>query len=644
MANKDVYIIEIDADGTPFIKELEKVEKETKKTGKKIEDDLGGGFDKVGFAVGKLKGAFVALTAAIGAGQLFKSAIDGAIQQEEAVNKLNTALKLNGLFSETASRDLQNFATGLQQVTTVGDETTLEMLGLALAFTKNASEAKKLTQAAIDFSAFTGQDLQTSIEQLGKTLSGSAGRLGDYASELKNLSKEQLKAGAGVDIIAAKFRGAGEAQATTFGGALKQLTNNFGDMLESIGQFITQSTTLITTIKLLSNAFAGLATSISRTRIEFFGTDSEKAALNVELLKETIAKTEAQVTRYKELMASAKDETSFFGLITEKASTAQDSYRARLAKLEPVLAGMKARYEELTKAQKDAADSGRNVVDLESVRKAREEFDKTITQIKDQRLQLQIASAQGILDETERTAALESLKAARITQIHEQFTARIAELAQQRAEKQFVTAEQYNTAIVESVKLRDQQITNLTDEYQKTQLAKSKAFSDSIGSTLVSGIAGSMQALGAALVNGEDAWGAFAKSVIGVIGDLMIQVGTSIILQAEAIKALQAAIATFAWPAALAAGLALIALGGAFKAISGKGASGSVPAAAPTGGATGPVATTPVAGPDLNQAANGQQININVEGTVLDPRSVGQQIARILQDTFESNSATVNYA
>lgn len=643
MAEKDVYIIEIDVDGKAAVRAMDDIEKKAEKTGKSLKSDLGGGFDGVGAALGKLKGAFLAITAAIGAGQLFKSAIEGAIEQEKAVNRLNVALRLSGNYTEQASKDLQSFANSLQQVTTVGDDVSLEMLSLALTFTKTTDQAKALYSAALDLSAATGTDLNTAVEQLGKTLTGSVGRLAVYETKLQSLSKEQLRAGAGIDLIAAKFKGAAVAEAQTFGASLTQLNNNFGDVLEAIGEFITKSPLFIQTIKDISSGLSAAAKSISETRIAVFGDESEKASLKISQLKDKIDATEKSVALYRDKIANAKDEVGFLGLWTEKASTVQDSYGLRLARTLPVLNALKKEYESLTKNQAEVAGRGGNVIDLAAVKLAREEFAKTVQQIKDQRLALQVSGAQAITDETQKAASLELLKAQRIESINVAFAERLNAIKKLAQEKQYITDEQYNLAVVEATKLRNEQIAQIDDASKKAQLAKQEEFSKSIGSTLVSGISSSFQALGAALAKGEDAWGAFAKSVLGVIGDLMIQVGTSIILQAEAIKSLQAAIATFAWPAALAAGLALIALGGAFKALSGGGGS-SVPSASPTGGAAGPIATTPIAGDQVATPGQTQAININVEGTVLDPRSVGQQIATILQETFESNAATVRYA
>lgn len=643
MADKQVYILEIDVDGKGAIKAMDKVEDKAKSTGKKVEKDLGGGFDAAGAALGKLKGAFLGIAAAIGTGAFLKESIDAAIKQENAINKLNTALRLTGNFSERTSQELQSFASGLQQVTTIGDETSLEMLGLALNYTKTTEQAKELYLASIDLAAATGTDLGTAVEQLGKTLTGTAGRLAEYDVRLRDVSKEQLKAGAAIDLIAAKFKGAAAAEATTFGGALTQMNNNLGDVLESVGMFITKSPTLIGFINDLSKSFAQLSTDISRARIDFFGTESEQAGTKIDRLKETIAKLEGQVATYTKKISEAKDEKILFGLVTSSASTVVASYQSRLNKIVPVLDNMKATLSDLTK---DIKENG-SAIDANAANyaKAAIDFQKYVQTIKDQRLALDVAAAQAITNSTEKQAALEALKAERILSINADLNTRLSALATEFKAREGATQEQYNEALLASIDIRNAKINQLDDELAKNNKARMEQITANIKNTLVNGISTGLQNVGAALAKGENAFAAFGNAVLSIMGDMAIQLGTMIIAEAIAIDTLSKSISNwFTAPAAIAAGIALVAIGGAIKAMAGGPSGSGAPTPSPTGGASGAIATTPVVGPEVLTPDQNQAININVEGTVLDPRSVGQQIAQILQDTFDSNQATVSYA
>ena len=202
-----------------------------------------------------LNSTLVKLGAAVAAAFAGKKLIDAAVQQEKAINSLNQALIRSGEFSQEASQDLQDFASQLQEVTTIGDETTLELLALAKSFGVSNEEAKKLVTTAADASVALGVDARTALEQLGGTLSGTQGRLAKFVPEVKELSQEALKSGQAIDIFSKKFAGAAQGELQTFDGALTQTQNIIGDFAEELGFLITQSPIVIDTIKAVGKGF-----------------------------------------------------------------------------------------------------------------------------------------------------------------------------------------------------------------------------------------------------------------------------------------------------------------------------------------------------------------------------------------------------
>lgn len=647
MADKETYIVEIDLDGKPIIKTLHDIERASDKTGAQVKQRIGGGFSIVEGAITSLKGAFLGLAAAIGSAQFLKSTIEAAIKQEEAINHLNTALRLTGNYTEQTSLNLQQFASDIQAVTIVGDEAAVELLALALNFTTSAEQAKLLTQVAIDLSAATGKDLTRSLETLGATLSGSIGLLGKVAPEVKNLSQEQLAAGQAIDILAAKFKGAGAAQAQSFGGAVVQTTNSIGDLVEAIGMLVTRSSSLTSTVKSVGATFADWTRSVNSLRIDLMGSESEKAQDKIDSLKESISKTEAKIAAFKRQISEAKDETHFFGLITSQASTAQDSARLKISRLEPTLVALKKRYEELTQAQDKTKKSSVNVIDTAAIKAAQSDFAIYAQKIVDQRIALELSLAQSLTNEADRTAAIEQLKSDRVRSINMAFETDLESLKKTAREKNLANTAQYFEAEAQLAAIQMGRLTALHNEEVRVVEEKNRQIVASVQNVLVSGVVNGMAQLGAAVATGQNAWESFGGSVLAILGDMMIQLGASIVAQSTALQALAAALANpFLAGGGIVAGLALIALGGALKgAGTSRGGVGAVaPPASPTGGILGPVAGTPVTGPDVESPGKGQAITINVEGTVLDPRSVGRQIAQILQETFESNEAMVSYA
>lgn len=221
-------------------------------------------------AVGEVSNSFLNLrTAAIGAlagigvGKFVKDAVAAAAQQEEAVQKLNTALALSGELSQENTQDFLDFASALQATSTVGDEVSLGLVGLAKSFGASNEQAKQILQTAADLSAVTGESLESSVRNLSKTLGGLKGELGETQPELRGLTAEQLQNGEAITILSSKYDGAAEALTKTFSGALRQTSNTFGDLLEAVGAFISESPSVIAAINLSAEVFNDLAKAIS---------------------------------------------------------------------------------------------------------------------------------------------------------------------------------------------------------------------------------------------------------------------------------------------------------------------------------------------------------------------------------------------
>lgn len=282
MADNYKVGVEVTADSKEAEKGLKNVEKSvdnldktTKKANKSSDDlnqklkNLGQGFQTFGKNMSLYVTGPIAALAAV--------SVRNFGIQEAAINKLNQSLKNAGTFSREASEDMQAFASQLQKASVNGDEATLSMLALARNFTQTNEQAKELVSAAADLSAATGKSFESSVVNLGKTFAGLAGEIGESVPALRNLTAEQLKAGAAIDLVAKKFAGSALAETKTFNGQITQLKNSFGDLLEIVGQqlvpfissFVTRLQTLIDYLnqldpvtRNLAIAFAGIVAAI----------------------------------------------------------------------------------------------------------------------------------------------------------------------------------------------------------------------------------------------------------------------------------------------------------------------------------------------------------------------------------------------
>jgi hypothetical protein len=104
-------------------------EKKMGQSGQKAGSNFSDGFSKAAKGATKAVATIGAAIAAIGTVTIFKS-VALAREQEDAVNRLNTSLKITGQFSKETSEELQAYASSLQQSSKFGDEAILSAQGL----------------------------------------------------------------------------------------------------------------------------------------------------------------------------------------------------------------------------------------------------------------------------------------------------------------------------------------------------------------------------------------------------------------------------------------------------------------------------------------------------------------------------------
>lgn len=214
--------------------------------------------------IGKMGRAFAAMA------RLVAIPVRLAIEQERVEAQLTQVIKSTGGAAGLAAVKLREMAAAMQQLTTFGDETIIGAQNLLLTFTNIGGSGgifERSTQAVLDVATAMGMDLKGAALQVGKALNDPATglsmltRVGITFSEtqkdlIKDLQKMGDTAGAQtviLDELERQFGGSAAAAKDTFGGALVSLNNDFGDLLENVGTFITQNEDL----KVLIGAIAG---------------------------------------------------------------------------------------------------------------------------------------------------------------------------------------------------------------------------------------------------------------------------------------------------------------------------------------------------------------------------------------------------
>lgn len=196
--------------------------------------------EKLNAGMNLLKGSFgMVLSAAKKAIAVGKDLSAAAQKQIKAEKQLETAAKNNPFLNKSNVSQLKEYASELQRIGTVGDEELLPFMAQLAAAGRTQAEIQDIMSAALDVSASGAMSMESAVKNLNKTYSGLSGELGESIPQIKSLTKEQLKNGDAVKVIAEQYKGMAKASAESEG-AGKQLSNALGDLKEQLGMGISK--------------------------------------------------------------------------------------------------------------------------------------------------------------------------------------------------------------------------------------------------------------------------------------------------------------------------------------------------------------------------------------------------------------------
>lgn len=214
--------------------------------GKSLLEGLGGVAIKIG---GVIAGVF-----AIKKGlDIFEGFVADAAEAETAGVRLEAVLRANGHAAGFAAAQLREYAGQLQQTTQFeDDQITASMAGLAKYRNVRGEIFTGATAAALDLASATGNDLAGSMDTLGRALNDPIRGMMMLKREgvsFTDQQQEQVKAlieandvmGAQkiiLDQLNNTFGGATAAIAETAEGSWARVTNQLGDMGETLGGIV----------------------------------------------------------------------------------------------------------------------------------------------------------------------------------------------------------------------------------------------------------------------------------------------------------------------------------------------------------------------------------------------------------------------
>jgi hypothetical protein len=168
---------------------------------------------------------------AVGMTKAVKAAMEDQASQAELQRQLEKTFGAN----EALTRSAERYVSVTQLRTGTSDTELRASLGLLVRATGDLTQSQSLLNTAQDISAATGKDLSSVTTALARASQGqftALSRLGIPLDENIKKSKDFEKV---VGLLNDQFGGAAETAANTFGGQLKILQGQFGEIVETIG-------------------------------------------------------------------------------------------------------------------------------------------------------------------------------------------------------------------------------------------------------------------------------------------------------------------------------------------------------------------------------------------------------------------------
>jgi hypothetical protein len=629
---KPIIEIELEIDSTGTQKAFKKVEADAKKTGSSLGKSLSDGFSSFGLDFKSIATGAVVVAGATAAFRAFSNVLSlgfkEAVATENAINELNQALKATSKFSPDASVELIRFAEGLSNISTFGDDAIISTSALIQSLGDlDKNGLKRATAAALDLASGLNIDLRSAAVLVGKAASGEISSFTRYGLAISKGADSTETFANALNALEARFSGAAQSKVNTFSGALSQLNIAFGDLSKAVVGYITNSGLINSAIRLTTDLLRKTTDLINPSR----ETLSEKLNVATGALEE-LRKKEEQYSKTASINRLGMNNRSQDMLeSTQKEIMAQEKLIATLrlqvaenAKLE-ALAGRKKEAPGLTDDQLKQLAQQTQAIGLT------QEEALTQTLINQEEL-LRKAFDNRILNESDFFI--------RSFELNSQYYEKLDALRLADDEKRKAKEEAERNALLNSAIQFDtffEQVGAGFADFSNQVFVSGKQ----IASTVLGGIgnaAGSAFAsFGAALVKGENALEAFAKSFIASIGQIAVQQGTAFILQGIAYQFIPGQQATGS--ALIAAGAALATFGGALSAFAGGG--GGETAGAGGGISPGFEQSTLTDERQQEERRADQSVQLIVQGDILDSEDTGRRLIRLLNDNFESEASAL---
>jgi hypothetical protein len=192
-------------------------------------------------------------------------------KQEDAERKLASAIRATGGAVDANMARFTAFATEMQRLTVVGDETTLGLLQLATAQGLSADASERAVRNAIAMQSAFNVGAESAIRMTAALEQGDATMLRRYIPALRGVTDEAEMLAKAHEILSGAFQIA-QDEALTFGGQVAQLRNAFGDFQEQVGAVIAKALVpMIERAGILVERLQAMDSEVLKVNLKFAG-------------------------------------------------------------------------------------------------------------------------------------------------------------------------------------------------------------------------------------------------------------------------------------------------------------------------------------------------------------------------------------
>lgn len=171
-------------------------------------------------------------------GDALGTAIRSAIEYEQSIVKLESALRGQGFNVETNVAAINALSSKMQNLTGISDDTIRSMATLAVNFGAAPSKIEDYVSAAVRMSNVLGTDLNQALTAIMKAESGVADETLRMIPGVQNLTAEQLKNGQVADVVNSVYGDQIDVLTKGAAGQERGLINAVDDLAKSIGKVI----------------------------------------------------------------------------------------------------------------------------------------------------------------------------------------------------------------------------------------------------------------------------------------------------------------------------------------------------------------------------------------------------------------------